>query len=311
MISVNHIGVVVKEYRLQRGMTRAELAEDICTDKYIYLIERGERSPSTSLLRQLSDKLKVDLFEYYKFLDCIDPVGVGQIINSLEVCQRNSDFIEIERLVKLAGGMTDFRRKPWSHILKANQIACKVFIDKKYEEAIVIIDSELDKVDRGHLESSFVLSLYVLQSTCYQILGYLDEAKDLSEKIYKIIRNKYDFSSHDHIIVTGTLNLITYYYHTKEFAKAIAMAEDLIESQNKANSLGRIQYAFAFMAFSNYQLGNYDKAFLYFKYALFVLMSNYNPNDAYYIMSIDTFTTMAADKRMDQTITSLFFEMYE
>ena len=54
---MNHIGSIIKEFRLLRQLTQEQLAENICSEKYVYLIEKGERTPSTDLLRQFSDKI--------------------------------------------------------------------------------------------------------------------------------------------------------------------------------------------------------------------------------------------------------------
>jgi len=52
----------IKVFRDYRGLTQAQLAEKVSTNKvYISQIERGERQGSLSLLRKLADALKVDV----------------------------------------------------------------------------------------------------------------------------------------------------------------------------------------------------------------------------------------------------------
>lgn len=308
---MNHIGTIIQEFRLLRELTREELAENICSEKYIYLIEKGERNPSTDLLRQFSEKLRVDLFGFYRFIDCSDPLKVSEMIDDLTLCQKNSNFSETVKLVQKAEKMPDFKTRPWIHILAANRIACKVFNEKKYKESIEDIKSALDNVEDTHINSIFVLSLYVLLSTCYQILGQMEEAKVTTEKINHIIKNKYNNVTHNHIIITGRINLLTFYYHSGEFDKAIDMGEGLVEFQEEINSLDRIHYAFAFLAFAYYKTEKFTKAFHYFKKAIFTLMTYYNPNDVHYIMSIDLFSEMANDKKMNQDVMNLFSDMYD
>lgn len=305
---MNHIGSIIKEFRLLRQLTQEQLAENICSEKYVYLIEKGERTPSTDLLRQFSDKLKVDLFGFYRFIDCSDPVKVCEMIDDLTFCQKKGDFSETEKLVQKAEKMPDFKTKPWIHILEANRIACKVFNEKKYKESIADIKSALNNVEDNHRNSIFVLSLYVLLSTCYQILGQIEEAKVITEKINHIIKNKYNNVTHNHIIITGRISLLTFYYHSGEFDKAIDMGEGLVEFQEEVNSLDRIHYAFAFLAFTYYKTENFTKAFYYFRKTIFTLMTYYNQNDVHYIMSIDQFSKMANDKKMNQDVMNLFFE---
>lgn len=308
---MNHIGSIIQEFRLLKNLTRNDLAKDICTEKYIYLIEKGERTPSTNLLRKMSDRLKVDLFEYYKFLDCIDPVKVRDIIDGLTLCQQKSDFLETAKIILIAEQTPDFKRKPWLHILEANRIACQIFIEKKYKESIRAINSALEKVHDDHLGSIFVLSLYVLLSTCYQILGQSEDARNLAVKINDIIKKQYNDKTHDHMIISGRINLLTFYYHSQEFARVIRLGKELIDFQEKANSLARIHYAFAFSAFAYYKTKNYNEAFLYLNKTIFSLLTYYNPNDAHYIMSIGAFKSMAKDKRINQDVISLFFAKYK
>lgn len=52
---VNWIGKVIKEHRDIVGMSRKTLSEDICTEKYIYLIEKGKRTPSANVIKLLGD----------------------------------------------------------------------------------------------------------------------------------------------------------------------------------------------------------------------------------------------------------------
>lgn len=75
---MNHIGNVIKEYRSLIGMSRNDIAKNICTEKYVYLIEKGQRTPSADMTRLLGDNLGIDLFEYYQYLDCINPIEVRE-----------------------------------------------------------------------------------------------------------------------------------------------------------------------------------------------------------------------------------------
>lgn len=307
---MNHIGNIIKEFRCLRNMTRNELAEDVCTEKYIYLIERGDRTPSTGLLRMFNDRLRVDLFEYYKFLDCKEPIRVKEIIDELTFCQRQSDFIKAEKLVSTAKDLPDFKMKPWIYIFEANRIACKVFNERRYEEAIGEIKNMIQKLDDEHADSVYVLSLYVLLSTCYQILGSWNDAKGIIFKADDIITKRYNYENYNHIIITARISLLTVHYHLKEFNKAIQIGQELVKLQQSSDSLSRIHYTFAFMAFAYYNTDNYEKAFMYFNKVVYILLTYYIPNDAYFIMSQDGFELMAKDNRMNQQVVNMLIRLY-
>lgn len=63
------IGNIIEEQRVSLGMSRKELSEGICTQKYVYLIEKNERNPSAYILNSFSDRLGLDLFDYYQYLN--------------------------------------------------------------------------------------------------------------------------------------------------------------------------------------------------------------------------------------------------
>lgn len=62
-------GLRVKEYRKQKGLTQAQLAELVNIDgKHISCIENGKNFPSADLIDRLSNVLNVapkELFEFY------------------------------------------------------------------------------------------------------------------------------------------------------------------------------------------------------------------------------------------------------
>ena len=78
------IGPIIKEKRIAKGWTQQELAEGICTDKHIYLIETNQRNPSVKMLNKLSEKLEVDLFEYYQYFHFENPAIVLEYKRKIE-----------------------------------------------------------------------------------------------------------------------------------------------------------------------------------------------------------------------------------
>lgn len=59
---MNHIGNVIKTLRCNLGLAAIDTAKDICTEKYLYLIEKGERIPSVEITRFIGTRLGTDLF---------------------------------------------------------------------------------------------------------------------------------------------------------------------------------------------------------------------------------------------------------
>ncbi|ASS76870.1 hypothetical protein CIG75_19245 [Tumebacillus algifaecis] len=52
-------GTIIREKRLQSGLTQTELAQGICTPSMISQIEAGKANPSRQLLEKLAERLGV------------------------------------------------------------------------------------------------------------------------------------------------------------------------------------------------------------------------------------------------------------
>lgn len=269
---MGHIGKIIKEFRCTLGISRKDLSDNVCTEKYIYLIEKGERTPSSDILSMLSDKLGVDLFGYYQFLNCINPVKTYEITQKFSIYQRLSDFDMVMEIAEEAAKMPDFKVKPRSYELETNRIAYKVFSQQKYEEAVSDLRCLFQKIEPEYLNDIFVVNTYILLSTCYQLMGNLAGAKDATFKAYDIVRTKYNDQKHSQIIITVRINLITLCYLSGECDKVILEGEALLQYQQEINSRARIHYTYAYLAFSYYKLKAYDKAFSYFRRTIYALM---------------------------------------
>lgn len=308
---MNFIGSIIREYRCKLGMSRNTLAEKICSEKYIYLIEKGERTPSAEMVRLFSDRMGVDLFDHYKYLDCIDPIAVRETLKDLQICQRKSDFVAAKIIVDKAMNLADFKNKPWLYELEANRFGYMVFVEDKYEEAIISATQVLEGIEPKYLNSIHVVNLYVLLSTCYQITGDLMNAKSITLAAFNIVRSKYKIEKYNHDIVSVRLNLVTLYYLTNDYENAIIESKELINYQVELNSHARIHIAYAFLSFSYFKINAFEEAFLYFNQTISVLMAFYNPIDLKYIMAQDVFESMVKDERTNHKLVKEFKMKYE
>lgn len=64
---MNHIGNIIHEFRNSLHLTRQELSAEICSEKYLYMIEKGDRTPSTEVMRRLEDRMGVAILKYYEY----------------------------------------------------------------------------------------------------------------------------------------------------------------------------------------------------------------------------------------------------
>ncbi|MDF2474504.1 MAG: helix-turn-helix domain protein [Lachnospiraceae bacterium] len=131
-MSYEHFGILLRELRESRSLTREQLARNICTPKQIYRIEKGDFEPSLYLLNQLSIKFNLDLNEYFKMhftsrtIEGYD--GIAQINHALQ----SNDLIKLRKLVKKYEKIEIFKQgENLEHILYGKAL-CSAILDGDY-----------------------------------------------------------------------------------------------------------------------------------------------------------------------------------
>lgn len=307
---MNYIGHVIEKYRYKMGISRKELAENICTEKYVYLIEKGKRSPSADMVNLLGDKLGIDLFDYYQYLDCINPIDVRDNINKFNMYRAKSDFSKIKEVTDSALRLPDFHSKPWIYEVEFNKISYMVFSEQRYDESIIELENFINNIEPRYSNSTIVANAYVLISSCYQLTGDLLRAKDVISSAYEIIKNKNKNEKYEQVIISIKISSITMHYLLNELNEVIDEGIELLEYQYKVNSYERAHYTFFYLGFAYYKLELYDEAFKYFKKGFYLLMIDYKPMEVYYISMQDLFDTLLNHSGISQEMICEFKNKY-
>jgi transcriptional regulator with XRE-family HTH domain len=131
-MNYEHFGNLLRELRESRNLTREQLAQNICTPKQIYRIEKGYSEPSICLLNQLSIKLNIDLNEYFKMHfsnhSIIGFEGIKNINNAIE----QNDIQKIKELVVKYESLEEFKHgENLQHILYGKSL-CSALLDNNY-----------------------------------------------------------------------------------------------------------------------------------------------------------------------------------
>ena len=309
--SMNHIGTIVKQFRCDLGMSRKDLATDICSEKYIYLIEKGERTPSSDLTAALGDKLGTDLFEYYQYMDCSYPLKVKSLFKLFNKYRRTGEYDSLMKGTKEALEYSDFKKEPWSYEIMVNKAAYKVFIEQKHQEVIKEVIEAMEQVKSIYARGEYIANLYVILSTCYQVLGDLDKAKDAVLKAYDIVSNKRKDHRYIQITITVCLNLMTMYYFLKEYTKAIDIGLELIELQVGNESYERAHFSYFYLSYAYYQSGNQEVALMWFTKGLHLINIFDKSMDAYYISSFELFDILMKDERLSIDLKNEYNRKYQ
>lgn len=308
---MNHIGNVIKEVRCNLGMSRSELSENICSEKYLYLIEKGERTPSTEIVRLFSAKLDADIFEYYKYLGCIDPIKVCEAIKQFNTYRRIADFESLRKLSDSMAVLPDFQKMHWKYEIEVNRLSYMVFVDQKCNEAITLIKELLSQIEPKYSEEEYTANLYLLLSTCYQILNDIDGANQALSVAYQIVQNKQNIAAYNQIIISVKLNAMTLYHLSEEYDAAIEEGLLINRLQLESNSYERANFTFYYLAYAYYKKGLQDAAFEWFEKGLYDLLIHYSPIPAYYISNYDLFYQLLNDKRVSHELVTKIKNKYD
>ncbi len=307
---MNYIGYIIKEHRCYMGLNRKELSENICSEKYIYLIEKGERTPSAELVKLFSDRLGVDLFDYYQYLDCFNPIAVREHMNLFKMYHRKSDYLALKEATDDAFELQDFHNEPWSLEIKLNHLSYMVFVEKKYNETIEIANKVLDEIKPKYLNSIIVANFYILLSSCYQLTGDLANANSVLSLAYEMSHDKYKVEKYEQIVTSIKISKISFHYLNREFDDVIREGRELLKYQSEFNSYERIHYTYFYLAFAYYKIGAHDESIEWFKKGIYSLMHDYKPMDVYYIAMQDIFDVMIYDAMCDVKLISEFKKIY-
>jgi len=118
LMSYEHFGILLRQLRETRKLTREQLSLNICTPKQIYRIEKGEYEPSLYLLNQLSIKFNMDLNEYFKMhfsnQSIIGFEGIKNINNAFD----HNDLVLSKALIEKYEKLKEFKQgENLQHIL--------------------------------------------------------------------------------------------------------------------------------------------------------------------------------------------------
>jgi len=305
-IHMGHIGTIIKKTRQDMGISRKKFSENICSEKYIYYIEKGERSPSANMLKQLSERLGVNLFKYYKYIDCQEPFAVKEKMEQLNISRINLDFESLKELLTEAENMTDFKNKPWIYEIYFNRLYCRVYGEKKFKESLPVLETVLKEAKNDKADELFIANVYAILFSCYIVAGDRQKAKHSALTAYNILRKKNKGEIYNRIIV----NVMAAYYVDEEYDNVIELGNNVLEIKKDKHSYARINYIYLFMCLSYYREKRIEEAYNLLEKTIFFLMIDYRPTDVEYMVMVPGFTKMLKDFG-DSDIVRRFMEKYK
>ncbi len=131
-----HFGNLLQELRVKYNMSREKLAQNICTPKQIYRIEKGYSEPSIYLLHQLSIKFNLDLNEYYKMHFTSNTIVGLEGINSINAAIEHQDIKLIKSEIEKYEKLEDFKHGENLQHIYYGKALCSALLDKNYNTSL-------------------------------------------------------------------------------------------------------------------------------------------------------------------------------
>lgn len=304
------IGDIIKEQRLLQNMSRKTLSEGICTEKYVYLIETRKRNPSTYILNGFSERMGIDLFEYYQLLSYKDKVAVADYKEKFERYIQLGDMEKLKEAGQEAAALADFQEEPLSYDIKIIKLIYKALVEGKTSQVIKELN-DIFETDKLNIDNITLINGYVVLSTCYQIEGQLAKAEEVLKTAYEMIKNKTEFARYNTAIITVLISITALLHNTKEYEELIKYSKILRGFQEKYSEYNRIYYVDFYLAFAYYKTNEFSKSKQHFQKGLYAALLFKSKLDVNYIVKMDGFSEVADKLEINQYLLDEFYEILD
>lgn len=225
---MNNIAQRIKELRVEKGLTQAELAEGIITRSYLSQIERGAFEPSYDVLEKISKKLGCDIEELLNQQPKNKNLIAVQVQRDIKLAEKNIQESNIDKAKKIIESATF---NLLEEDIKGEEKGVLYWINgkvheknKEYSKAIELFQKSIDlleginheKVIRSLTDLGYVYSLINKNKDALRVLN---KANRLA--IYEHVGG--------HIRVSLLLNLGIVHGKLDELYSAINFLEEAIE----------------------------------------------------------------------------------
>lgn len=308
---MNHIGEVINRYRNQVKMKREDMANGICSEKYVYLIEKGDRTPSSEILKAFSERLGVDLFDYYEYLDCVDPLSVKKYIEEFRLYRAKLDSEQLKESTQKATQLHDFNEPPYSFEIEINEFYYATYFKEDYLKTIDQIETFLDKIESKYSRSEYFANALVLLSSCYIFIGDLESSYQASMRVSDLLDSKYKTRYYEMTMMNIRINIMTVSYHLNKFDTVLEHGSEIIQYKFHTSSHDRVYYAYFYTSFVYYKLNKIDNAVNNFKKGIYLSLTEDLTNDIKFITMQDVFIELLKDERLNKELVKEFSDKYK
>lgn len=307
---MNYIGTVVRELRELAGLSRKELCEGICTEKYAYLIERGERTPSAEVLRLMGIRLGRNLFEYIEYLDCADPMRVHALIARLNLFRNFNQLDDLRDTIREAEALPDFARRPWVYELELNRAHYFVMTERRYAEGAARVEAVLRDIPPQYASGLYVVEMYVLLYTCRMLLEDWDAAEraiGMGERFAG--RGQGAFRDVD-LMISLRIGRFARSLVAGRYAEVAERGARLFQYQTESGHYGWVHMTCFLLAFAHLNMGMDGEAVRWFKKGLHIVLFG-RMGGLHIVARFSEFWQLLDEERVPRGLKDELLSMYE
>lgn len=251
------IGDIIKHYRIERGLSQDELAEGICSRKYISQLETHQNIPTLFIINALSSRLGVNLYDSYAILLQHHDIETHEKIVLLNNALAEANFNKIRSLIETYQSLPEFQQGEPMQFLKYGESVYLSNVLYEHSKAISIAKSALPndpicitQTSQHTFFSNIELTLlnFIAVNNCR--LGNLQEGKKYFDFLYDylnqlFIQNHYVANRNNHFELRFFANLVyndfCFFHKTEGFdSMKVDTVLDLLKSLHSHFNLAEL-----------------------------------------------------------------------
>ncbi|MGM9892072.1 helix-turn-helix domain-containing protein [Limosilactobacillus sp.] len=245
-------GDVLKQIRRKRGLSQTALAEGICTQATISLMEKQNRLPKMDILTAICERLNIQTDRIVEN----EVSGINDTFNKIIDALTDQEYDTAKELiskVSVKNLNSDFDKQRYYYLLGMVQIA-----DGKIDDAIFNFELVLTQF------ATTSANIYLVMTTAGMALAYLkrddqERAIRLTNRAVKLIDNEKLIGSL-HQWASINCQIAELYWRLGEPEKAIESAKRGIQLSRERDSLFILDQLYLYIGRAYKQLGENDKA---------------------------------------------------
>lgn len=308
---MDHIGNIIYAYRNKLAMSRSDLSAGICSEKFIYMIEKSQRKPSAAMISQLGDRLGVNLFEYNGYSQCADPLITRQYMDEFDLYRRESDLKALQALTEKAKIMPDFQLVPWIYEIEISELSIALFLQFQIEEVIEKSFQLIKRIKRECDDQLYLVHTYSLLSIAYQMAKDIPRAVSMVEIASNLTKGKEKIKKYDTAIGSLWIARMALYNMSGQWDKAIIEGNRFAEFQNNIGMKPRMYFIYFYLAYAYYLKGAEYEAVEWFEKGLHLVLVKEQSQDVLHLLYHDTFHKILNDPRISALLRNEFKNKYD